>query len=288
MRQFAISTVAVVAVVTSAYGHGVQIQITHDSATGKIQTREVLSSSGSAPAAISGLKRVYVMPLLPVVGGAGDGWYTRPEGALDPFGFPIHPTGPGVLYQYDSQIPGTGWSFSGSSTLPNLENTQFGYQFTGGLSEWDGSGFVDPGAEQLQMFSGDGTSVPSSTALTNDAGPLDSFNFSNIGVMSANPHHSAGFRLFGDGVGFGLAGSAAGDDGVYLATLSVTSTAVGVLDSDPVHFVIYKNDSLANALAATDSLGFDPSLVQVVPEPTALGLLVVSGSLMLLRRRKRS
>ncbi|MCG8406303.1 MAG: PEP-CTERM sorting domain-containing protein [Phycisphaerales bacterium] len=288
MRQFAISTAAVLAVMTSAYGHGVQIQVTHDSVSGKIQTREVLSSSGSAPTTISNLKRVYVMPLLPVLGGAGDGWYTRPEGALNALGFPIHPTGPGVMYQYDSQIPGTGWAFSGSSSLPNLENSQFGYQFASGLSEWNGSSFVDPGTEQLQMFSGDGTSVPSSSALTSDAGPFDAFSFSNISVMGGNPHRSAGFRLFGDGVGSSLAGPAAGDDGIYLASLLVTSTAAGVFDSDPIHFVMFKNASLASAITAAESLGFDPSLVEIVPEPSSLGLLLVTGSMALTRRRKRA
>lgn len=288
MRVFSIATITLMTASATVFGHGAQIQITHDAATGKIQTRDVLSSSGGAPNYLSDLKRVYVMPLLPFSGPAGDGWYSRPVGEINPVTMlPHHPTGPGLMFQYDDQIAGSGWSFSGSGTMPNLENSNFAYEFGNGLLEWNGGGFVDPGDEQLQMFAGGGTSVPSATALTTDAGPFDGVAFSNISSLSGNPHSSAGFLLYGDGASSALSGPAAGDDGIYLAQLTVTSTAAGVSNSDPIYFVLHKNASATAALDAAQSLGFDPSLITVVPEPTAAALLLIGGS-MLIRRRARN
>lgn len=269
-----------------AFGHGVQIQITHDAGTGRIVTREIVHTD-SRPTTISDAKQVYVMPLRSLVGGAGDGWYTRPETSLNIFGVPNHPTGPGLTYQYDEagQLPGTGWAFSGSGTMPNLQNTNFGYQFDSGLRAWNGASFVDSGTEELQAFRGDGTSVPSITAVSSDIGPFASLPMSNIGSKSSNPHHSVGFRILGDGLTSGLSGAAAGDDGVYLASFSITSTAAGVLNSEPIYFVMYKNAPLADALDAAEALGISPSLVQVIPEPATFVLFTPMLASLLFRRR---
>lgn len=284
MSRFSFSIVIALSATSIAWGHGVQVQVTHNAATGKIETREVVHT-GTRPDAVSNLTRVYVMPLMSQSGGAGDGWYTRPDDERNAFNVPLYPTGPGVCYQYESQLSGTGWSFSGSSTQPNLQNTNFGYQILDGLKQWNGGGFVDPGTEQMQLFRGDGTSVPSIVTSTSDAGPFGTLALSNIGSLSSNAHSSVGFRLLGDGVSPGLSGATAGDDGVYLLSLSLYSTAAGVGASDPFYFVMYKNASLAAAMDAAGSLGFDPAQVQVLPEPASISLLAVAGLLVIRRRR---
>lgn len=270
-----------------ALGHGVQIQITHDAGTGRIVTREIVHTD-SRPTTISDAKRVYVMPLRSLVGGAGDGWYTRPDATLNIFGVPNHPTGPGLAFEYDEagQLPGTGWAYSGSVTRPNLQNTNFAYLFESGLKAWDGVSFVDADSEELQSFRGDGTSVPTITATSSDSGPFVSLPMSNIGSKSSNPHHSVGFRILGDGLSSGLTGAAAGDDGVYLASFSITSTAAGVLNSEPIYSVMYKNAPPADAMDAAEALGLSPSLVQVIPEPATFALLTPMLASLLLRRRR--
>lgn len=286
MRKFTIPLVSTLVTTAVAYGHGDQIQITFNPATGRIETREIVHTS-SRPGAVTDSKRVYVMPMLPLAGGAGDGWYVRPNDERNIFDIPLYPTAPGVTYQYDpTQLPGSGWSFSGSSTLPNLQGSNFGYQFVSGLMEWDGTDFVDPGSEQLQMFRGDGTNVPSILAETSDSGPFESLQLSTINSMSGNPHHSVGFRLLGDGIGHALAGPAAGDDGVYLASLIVTSSASGVGSSDPFYFIMHKNADIAAALEAASSLGFSESRIQVIPEPATAALILLPVGLIAARRHR--
>lgn len=278
MRVSGLTYVFVFVSASVCMAHGPQVQITFNPATGKIETREIVDTE-SRPTEISGLKRVYVMPFMELSGGAGSGWYTRPDQTLNGFGVPEHPTGPGITYQYDeaAQLPGSGWSFSGSSTLPNLQGSNFGYRFNDGYKLWDGGSFVDPGVEQFQMFRGDGTTVPSIMASTTDAGPFAAMALSTISSKSSNAHHSVGFRMLGDGTSFGLTGPAAGDDGIYLASLLLTSTASGVGTSEPFYYVIYKNTDPHAAVAAAESLGFSSDLIQVVPEPTSLVLLLLGG-----------
>lgn len=286
MRKFTVSLVTFLATAVTAHGHGDQIQITFNPATGKIETREIVHS-GTRPGAISDAKRVYVMPMLPLAGGAGDGWYVRPNDARNAFNVPLFPTGPGLNYQYDpSQLPGSGWSFSGSASLPDLQGSNFGYQFAAALMQWNGATFVDPGAEQLQMFRGDGTSVPSILAESSDGGPFESLALSTINSMSGNPHHSVGFRLLGDGVSHALGGPAAGDDGIYLSSFIATSTAAGVGASDPFYFVMHKNSDIQSAFEAAASLGFAESQVQVIPEPSMVGLLALRLGMLAARKRR--
>lgn len=279
MRQFLVPIAMLCFGAALAHGHGVQIQATFNTATQRIETREVVHTT-SRPGSITDLKRVYVMPLLDQAGGAGDGWYTRPDDERNSFGIPLYPTGPGVCFQYDAvdQLPGSGWSYSGSSTLPNLQGTNFAFQIRDGLKEWNGSSFVDPGLEQLQAFRGDGTSVPTITAATSDSGPFGALAMSTISSRSSNAHSSVGYRLLGDGANHALTGPGAGDDSVYLASFSLASTALGVNPSDTFYFVMYKNADLADALAAVDHLGFDSPYVQVLPEPSALALLLIGVS----------
>ena len=288
MRKYLLTIVAPLLVAAPVFGHGDQVQITYNPAIGKIETREIVHTT-SRPSAISDLKRVYVMPFLSLTGGAGDGWYTRPNDERNIFGVPLYPTGPGITFQYDeaAQLPGTGWSFSGSGSLPNLQGTNFGYFFADGLKEWTGASFADSGPEQLQMFRGDGTSVPSIMSDSTDVGPFATMALSNIATKSSNAHSSVGYRLLGDGTNFGLAGPAAGDDGIYLLTMQLTSTAAGVGASDPFYYVMYKNRDVTEALAAAAGLGFDPSLVQLMPEPSSLMLLVAGVAAINMRRRRK-
>lgn len=286
MRSCCAVTVTVLFAAASAYGHGDQIQITFNPVSGKIETRQVVHTA-STPTSITNLKRIYVMPFRALIGGAGDGWYTRTNEETNAFGVPLYPTGPGIAYEYESQLPGTGWSYSGSASQPNLQSSAFSYQFVDGLKQWNGSVFVDPGTEQLQTFRGDGTSIPTIMANTTDVAPFNSLAMSTITSLSANPHSSIGFRMLGDGTGYGLNGAAAGDDGIYLLSLALTSTAAGVGPSDPFYFVMHKNVDVAAALNAANALGFDPSLIQIAPEPGSLSILIIAISLTVLRRRQR-
>lgn len=287
MRVAGFSSFYVLLSASVCLAHGPQIQITFNQTTGKIETREIVDTE-NRPTEISGLKRVYVMPFMELSGGAGSGWYTRPDQMLNGFGVPEHPTGPGITYQYDeaAQLPGTGWSFSGSSTLPNLQGSNFGYRFNDGYKLWDGSSFVDPGVEQFQMFRGDGTTVPSIMASTTDASPFAAMALSAISSKNSNAHHSVGYRMLGDGTSFGLTGPAAGDDGIYLASLLLTSTASSVGTCEPFYYVIYKNTDPRAAVAAAESLGFSPELIQVVPEPTTLALMLLGGAIATRRSRR--
>lgn len=290
MRREVFAIVVSLGIASSAMGHGVQVQITFNQSSGEIETREIVHT-GSRPASITDLKRVYVMPLMPIIGGAGDGWYTRPAQEVNGFGIPLHPSGPGITWQYDeaAQLLGTGWSFSGSGTLPNLQNTNFGYAFTDAFREWNGSSFVDPGTEQAQVMRTDGISAPSGTANTSDSpGPYASMALGNITTKSINAHTSISFRLLGDGVSSSFGGAADGNDGIYLLSLQLTSTAAGVGASDPFYFIMHKNRSLEDALTAAQALGFSPSLIQVVPEPASTGFLAVAGLLAMRRVHRRS
>lgn len=287
MRLFVVTASIWLAAAASAFGHGDQIQITFNPATGKIETRQIVHTE-TRPSTLTDPTRVYVMPMLSLTGGAGDGWYVRPNDERNIFGVPLFPTGPGITYQYDpAQLPGTGWSFSGSTTLPNLQGSAFSYSFVDGLKEWSGSNFVDPGDEQLQMFRGDGTSVPSILAQTTDSAPFSTLTLSSISFMSGNPHHSVGFRLLGDGVNPGLTGPAAGDDGIYLASLMVSSSAAGVGASDPFYFVLHKNVDAEAAYQVALTLGFPESQIQVIPEPAALMPMLVVAVAGLRTRRRR-
>jgi hypothetical protein len=287
MNKFIVTTISVLTLATSVYGHGDQVQITFNPATGRIETRSIVHTA-SLPTTITDLRRVYVMPFRTIIGGSGDGWYTRTNEETNAFGVPLYPTGPGIAYQYESQLPGTGWSFSGSGSLPNLQASNFSYQVTDGLKEWNSSGFVDPGVEQMQIFRGDGTTVPTIMSNTTDSGPFSALAMSSITSLSSNSHSSIGYRLLGDGTNFGLSGPAAGDDGVYLLSLSLQSTAAGVNPSDPFYYVMYKNVDQSVALAAAQGLGLDPSLIQVTPEPGSMGLLLGLATLAVTRKRHRA
>lgn len=271
-------TTIVLASASFVSAHGVQIQISYDSAANKIETRRVVATSNSlaafgfqtpVAAGLTPVTRVYIMPLLDTdvfpganPGGAGAGIYTRPSPQIAGGNIPAFPTGPGVCWQYDSTatVPGTftgvptpvagsGWALNGTNSGPalvNLSGTRFGLQFQDSFKEWNGVTFVDPGTEQFQAFEGDATGAftgSTRNAITSDSGAGPAFETTNpIGTTwSNNPHNSTSFRILGDGT----SPSSPADDGIYLAKFNITSTALvpgtstQIGASDPIYFVMY-------------------------------------------------
>ena len=302
MRFTLIATAAVLAAASVASAHGVQTQLTYDIVGNKIDTRSIAFTSAntlglpSRPDSVTPQRRAYIEPLLLSPIGAGTGWYARPDPELTA-GVPAHPAGPGPSWQYadglTNSVAGTGWSYSGSTALPNLQATAFTYKLLDGLKQWNGTSFVDPGAEQLQMIASDGTTSFTPTALnsvtTTDSGPFGALALSSITSRSStnNAHSSLSFRLLGDGTTL-----ADGDDGVYLlklaigtnATVGNTGTPVG--DSDSVYFLFTKNAAYGDAFAAASSLGISPALIQgQVPEPATLAAVAGLAGLVLRCRR---
>jgi hypothetical protein len=100
-------------------------------------------------------------------------------------------------------------------------------------------------------------------------------------TQSTNPHSNAGFRLLGNGTSFDPAFAGEGTDGIYLQTLQITSSATGVLASDPLSMLLYKNTSFAEAYAVAESFaasqGIPATQIQAVPEPGTISLLAVTG-----------
>jgi hypothetical protein len=299
MRITLLANVALLAAASIVSAHGVQTQITYDIAGNKIDTRSIIYTSANSISQpnpiniVTAPRRAYIEPLLLSPIGAGSGWYARPAPKLTAAGVPEHPTGPGPAFQYNDLLAGTGWSYNGSATLPNLQGTNFSYKLLDGLKQWDPatSTFIDPGDEQVQIIGSDGTASFSPTATNNittsDSGQVGSLMFASITSKSANAHSSISIRLLGDGTTL-----AEGDDGIYLLKLALSTaatignTGVAVGDSDPFYFVLTKNVSYSEAFAAVTSLGVAPALIQgQVPEPTTVAAL---GTLAVLAVRRRN
>lgn len=236
---------------SSLWAHGTQIQITN---TGnKIVTREALTDIYTP--AISNPIRVYQMPLRLDVGGQT---FTYPTATQ-----PLANSGPGFAF-------GTGGFLDTATISLNLLD---------GLRVWNGSSFVDPGLEQINVFRGSVTAaIPTIQMTTTDGGTA------NI-VVSAPPavptgleyvgntaHTSVRYRMLGDGA----LRTSIGDDGVYLLQFSLSSTQPGLSASDPFYFLLDKNAPLGDLSAASSFLlssnGFSASQLQAIPEPGTLAL----------------
>jgi prepilin-type N-terminal cleavage/methylation domain-containing protein/prepilin-type processing-associated H-X9-DG protein len=256
-----------------AWAHGPQIQITGES--GKIVTRQ-LFLDGPYSAALTAPRSVYVMPLVDYLGVS----YVRPNNVdfISP-GLPEFYSGPGLAYGYGYD--------AATKPAPFEPGSKFGLTFTAGFKRWNGGAFVDAGAAQMQAFTGVFT-APSGMAATTDAAPFarltipagaDAVSYSSEG---AEVHSTARFRFLGDGFTPSSAAS-----GVYLLSLQLTSTQVGMQPSDPFYFVLTKGSPPSSVNAAVASLGLSSSLVQYVPEPASLTPIVTAGVVCLAHRRRK-
>jgi hypothetical protein len=242
-----------------ANAHGPQLQITDDN--NKLVTRQIILDYPYSDS-LTDPKSVYVIPVQQFNGI----WYSQPNSDIDPILMQTEfPSGPGLAYGYD-QADGGSRVFTAGTT--------FSENFTAGLKRWNGSAFVDPGTEQIGAFPGPQT-APADQAITSDNGPFTRITFPAISATySEDDHFEARFRLLGDGT----TPLSSSQDGVYLLSLQVTSTQAGLAPSDPFYFVLRKNATDATTVAAVNSLisslGIAPSLVQYVPEPGSLTLIV--------------
>ena len=75
-------------------------------------------------------------------------------------------------------------------------------------------------------------------------------------TYNSGAHSGASFRLLGDGI----SPTAPSDDGVYLLSMTYSSSQVGLNDSDPFYFVLHKNASATDVAAAVNSLNVASSL----------------------------
>lgn len=271
-----------VAAAAPAAAHGPQIQVTNDN--NKIVARELLLDEPYT--SLSPPKSLYVMPALPF----NNVWYSRPNGALDPIlQIPAFPSGPGLAYGYDLA--------DGAGPQAFHEGSVLSIAFTQGLKRWDGAAFVDAGATQLKGFRGSDPNISTpdaNFAVTSDTGPFDSLSLAPIAanyggatpIAGANAHGSLRWALLGDGT----SPTSASPDGVYLVSLQLSSSQIGLNSSDEYHFVLNKNAPWSTVASAVNSLGIGPSLQQwIVPEPStaALALLSVGAVCNGLLRRKR-
>lgn len=264
MSRFSGYTAGVVLAIVPAFAmaHGPQIQITRDN--DKITTRAVVADSPYTT--LTSPKSLYVIPLVDLDGV----WYSRPNNqssATIP-GAPEFLSGPGIAFGYD-QIDGGVRAF--------MPGSNFALNILDGLKWWDGSAFVDGGAEQIQAFRGSPAS-PSFSATTNDAALPSSIPFASISATyDSDAHGTINYRLLGDG----LSPLSPSDDGIYLLRLQLSSTEAGLASSSPFSFLLHKNAEMSDLTAAVQALNVDLSQVQFVPEPGACVLAGIAGVLVL-------
>jgi hypothetical protein len=255
-----------------ASAHGPQIQITGES--GQITTRRLLLD-GPYSATLTAETSVYVMPLKEHLGV----WYTRPNGAINSVTHaPTFFSGPGIAYGY-------GYDPAQPGDVDFTPGSQIRLAFAAGLKLWNGVAFADAGVTELESFRGSFV-LPSATARTSDSGPFATLAYDpvNFATEGAEVHNTSRFRLLGDG----SSPTTASPDGVYLLSLQLTSSQVGLASSDPFFFVLNKNSDRATVDAAVASLGVAPGLVQFVPEPgSATVALVVFAVVTASARRPR-
>jgi hypothetical protein len=232
-----------------ALAHNPQIQIVNEN--GKIVTRG-LFADGPYQSHTAG-QRAYAIPLVQrTLGDANDGWYAAPNHASYPF------AGPGAAL-----VDG---HFAAGSNLK--------VEFVGGLKLWNGSAFVDPGAEQLAVSS---SALFTPTTATTDAAPFPQIALSAV-TAAHDEHKTLRWRLLGDGA----SPNTPSDDGVYLAGFRLTSDQPGVAPSDPYYFLLSKNAPAPDQAAALAFVN-----ANLVPEPAAgLMVAIVCGHALAIRRRR--
>lgn len=183
------------------------------------------------------------------LGDADDGWYAEPNHDKYPY------AGPGAALIDNN--------FAANSILK--------VSLLDGLKIWNGSTFVDPGAEQIAVST---SSLFTGSVLTSDTGPFGSISLAAV-TGAAGDHKTLRWRLLGDGI----SPNTSSDDGVYLLKLQLSTDEAGIVPSDPYYFLLNKNAS------AEDLTGAFAAASVLVPEPAALGIVALGG--LLWRRRFR-
>lgn len=272
--MFAFAVCALLAAATS-YAHGPQIQTTLDS--GKIVTHEIVDEA-NYDTALSPAKTVYVMPLAEYLGV----WRAQPDSSFLPDSTPEFIGWPGFAYGYGYDAT--------TNPAPFPLGSKFVLGFTAGLKSWNGASFVDAGAAEAEAYRGPSAS-PSALARTSDAGPFQSLMFpGGTGISftaeGGATHNTVNYRMLGDGASI----ISPLTDGVYLLSMQLSSTSTAVAASEPFYFVLEKNvtgnDLIAAVNGFTVSQGISSSSVQYVPEPSTM-LLVFAGLLGMLLPRGR-
>jgi hypothetical protein len=255
-----------------AKAHGPQIQITGD--TGKIVTRTLLPD-GPYSNSLTAEKSVYVITVKENLGA----WYLRPNGAINlATMLPEFYSGPGIAY-------GFGYDPANPTDVDFATGSVISLGFTDGLKLWNDATFQDACVTELEAFRGN-FSAPTATAKTSDLGPFASVATPAVDYAADGDevHSTIRFRLLGDG----LSPLTSSPDGVYLASLQLTTSQVGIAASDPFYFVLHKNADRATIDAAVASLNLDPALVQIVPEPASRALAACGLALTIATLRRRS
>jgi hypothetical protein len=242
-----LSCLGFIAVRASAHNPQIQIGINHN----KVVTHGLfLDEPYQTP---TPPQRVYQIPLgQRSLADANDGWYAEPNHAVYPY------AGPGVTL-----IDG---NFAANSILK--------VTFLDGLKTWNGSGFVDPGTEQIGA-STVATFTPS--VLTTNSGPFNSLSLAAV-TATAGEHKTIRWRLLGDGV----SPNTPSEDGVYLLSLQLSTDQPGIAPSDPYFFLLGKNATAADQSAALSYVN-----ANLVPEPGALAVAGICLALALRRRPPR-
>jgi hypothetical protein len=269
MRAFAIALFGPLALAAvPAFAHGPQIQLTRDNDT--ITTRRIFREEPYA--SLTPPTSVYVIPLMET----GGVWYSRPNNTPSSTipGQPEYLSGPGIAFGYD-QVDGAPRDFASGQ--------HFELNLIDGLQWWDGSAFVDPGAEEIQAFRSSGSAVTNDSLSTGSPATMPYGNVS--ATYNSGAHSGATFQLLGDGT----SPTTASDNGVYLLSMTYSSTEAGLADSEPFYFLLHKNADGADVSAALNSLlssqNIGTALVQVVPEPTSALLVTIAATGLLVRRR---
>jgi hypothetical protein len=245
--------------------HGPQMQITNDN--NKVVTRNVFAEE-PYNTTLTSAKTAYVIPMMQTTAlGGGLEFAARP--------FYGSSQGPGLAY-------GLGWTLTPPvTTFPVGSN--FRLTFTEGLKRWNGSAFVDPGAEHLEMYRVTSNVIVDS-AKTTDAGPFQDLDTAAITAPTTtaqlDAHSSLRWRLLGPGG----TSTESTQDGVYMIGLTLDNSDASIAPSDPYYFVFHKNAPLSEVQAAVSAQFPNSEVVQFVPEPGSLCLASLA-TLALLRRR---
>jgi len=155
-----------------------------------------------------------------------------------------------------------GYEAAGGHQIP--DETSFGFNVLDALKVWNGSTFVDPGTEELNISR-------NTSNVNTGAGFVPGFSYFTQSDVGSHAHLT--YSLLGNGSAIG-----GGDNGVYALKLELTST--GLTSSAPFYLLLSKSASSGDAGAA---FAYAQTLV---PEPGMIGMGVMLGATLLRRSRR--